>query len=418
MEAVSKSRFWPQTAIFAMNPSGPSPMLLALSPYTRRGTADPTPYDQVSVLRTIELILNLRPMTVFDFSARSLAAAFVSTPKQRSLYHGAHQLVTSLCFIWHMHQPFYKDLWTGQYKLPWTRLHALKDYAGMVRVLEEFPDVRQTFNLVPSMVSQIAEYAAGTASDPFFECAAMPAEALTEAQQTFVLRYFFQANVDKIIRRYPRYIELYDRRRGPMSIQDLRDLQILSQIAWFDEDLLAKDEELKELIRKGRDYSLADQEVMIRKQREALAAVLPVYRDFAARGQIEIATTPFYHPILPLLCDSDIAAVSHPGVTLPPRFQYPQDALTPTGTRANVHAGHAGRRRRRACGLRKDRFPTTRWPWPRAAALQWAASDNGVLSRTLEQGRRHATRPISSISGEQERTARCACCSAITTSAT
>ncbi|MBZ5635042.1 MAG: bifunctional YncE family protein/alkaline phosphatase family protein [Acidobacteriia bacterium] len=80
VEAVSKNKFWPQTAIFVMNPSGPSPMLLALSPYTRRGAADSTPYDQVSVLRTIELILNLRPMTVFDFSARSLAAAFVSTP--------------------------------------------------------------------------------------------------------------------------------------------------------------------------------------------------------------------------------------------------------------------------------------------------------------------------------------------------
>jgi hypothetical protein len=80
VEAVSKSKFWPQTAIFVMNPSAPAPMLLALSPYTRRGTADATPYDQVSVLRTIELILNLRPMTIFDFSARSLAAAFVSTP--------------------------------------------------------------------------------------------------------------------------------------------------------------------------------------------------------------------------------------------------------------------------------------------------------------------------------------------------
>jgi DNA-binding beta-propeller fold protein YncE len=80
VEAVSKSRFWPQTAIFAINLSGPNPALLALSPYTHRGAADPTPYDQVSVLRTIELILNLRPMTVFDFSARSLAAAFVSTP--------------------------------------------------------------------------------------------------------------------------------------------------------------------------------------------------------------------------------------------------------------------------------------------------------------------------------------------------
>jgi hypothetical protein len=80
VEAVSRSRFWPQTVIFAMNASGPGPMLLALSPYTHRGAADATQYDQVSVLRTIELILNLRPMTVFDFSARSLAAAFVSTP--------------------------------------------------------------------------------------------------------------------------------------------------------------------------------------------------------------------------------------------------------------------------------------------------------------------------------------------------
>ncbi len=290
--------------------------------------------------------------------------------------------MTSLCFIWHMHQPFYKDLWTGQYKLPWTRLHALKDYAGMVRILEEFPRVRQTFNLVPSMVMQIAEYAAGTASDPFFECAAMPAEALTEAQQTFVLRYFFQANLDRIIRRYPRYLELFERRREPMSIQDLRDLQVLSQIAWFDEDLLAKDQELQELIRKGRDYSLGDQERMIAKQREALAAVLPVYRDFATRGQIEIATTPFYHPILPLLCDSDIAAVPHPGVTLPRRFQYPQDALTQL---------------ERARSYMRDMLgvtPVGLWPsegsvsdealaMAAGCGFTWAASDNGVLSRTL-----------------------------------
>jgi hypothetical protein len=80
VEAVSKSKFWPQTAVFVMNSSANKPVLLALSPYTRRAAADPTPYDQVSVLRTIELILNLRPMTVFDFAARSLAAAFVSTP--------------------------------------------------------------------------------------------------------------------------------------------------------------------------------------------------------------------------------------------------------------------------------------------------------------------------------------------------
>jgi len=290
--------------------------------------------------------------------------------------------VTTLCFLWHMHQPFYKDLWTGQYKLPWTRLHALKDYAGMVRVLDEFPDVRQTFNLVPSMVAQIAEYAAGTASDPFFECATIPAESLTEAQRTFVLRYFFQANVDKIIRRFPRYLELYERRRDPMSVQDLRDLQVLSQMAWFDEDVLAKDEELQDLIRRGRNYSLRDQDLMTRKQREALSAVLPVYRDFAARGQIEISTTPFYHPILPLLCDSDIAAVSHPGITLPQKFQYPQDALVQL-ERARAYI-------RDILGV----TPVGLWPsegsvsdealaMAAGCGFTWAASDNGVLSRTL-----------------------------------
>ena len=99
-----------------------------------------------------------------------------------------------------------------------------------------------------------------------------------------------------------------------------------------------------ELVRKGRDYSLEDQAVMARKQREALGRVLPVYREFAARGQIEISTTPFYHPILPLICDSDIAAVSHPGVPLPPRFRYPEDAREQLCARAVLHEGEAGRR--------------------------------------------------------------------------
>ena len=88
----------------------------------------------------------------------------------------------------------------------------------------------------------------------------------------------------------------------------------------------ANDEEVKALIAKGRDYSLEDQKLMARKEREILAQVVPVYKEFAASGQIEISTTPFYHPILPLLCDTNIAGVSHPNVKLPPRFRYPRDA--------------------------------------------------------------------------------------------
>jgi alpha-amylase/alpha-mannosidase (GH57 family) len=285
-----------------------------------------------------------------------------------------------------MHQPFYKDLWTGEYKLPWTRLHALKDYAGMVEILAEFPRIRQTFNLVPSMVLQIDEYANGTASDPFFDCAVMPAEDFNDAQRAFVLKYFFQANVPRVINNNARYRELLERSDrfapGSFSIQDLRDLQVLNQLVWFDRDLVARDAELQELMRKGRGYSPADQALMARKQREALARVLPVYREFAARGQIEISTTPFYHPILPLVCDSQIAEVAHPGVPLPPRYRYPEDAREQL---------------QRARSYMQEKLgvaPAGLWPSEgsvsdEALALavdcgfRWAATDNGVLARTL-----------------------------------
>src|SRR5438270_1899072 len=114
-----------------------------------------------------------------------------------------------LCFLWHMHQPFYKDLVSGEYRLPWTRMHALKDYYGMARILEDFPRIRQTFNLVPSMMVQVEEYARGEARDPFLAIALKTAEALTPGEQVFILRNFFMANPARLIYRYPRYGELY-----------------------------------------------------------------------------------------------------------------------------------------------------------------------------------------------------------------
>src|SRR5215468_3711552 len=108
-----------------------------------------------------------------------------------------------LCFLWHMHQPFYKDLISGEYKLPWTRMHALKDYWGMAAVLEEFPAVRQTFNLVPSMMVQVSEYAAGVAVDPFLQVALKQAESLTEEEQRFLLRHSFYSDPQHMIFRYP-----------------------------------------------------------------------------------------------------------------------------------------------------------------------------------------------------------------------
>ena len=298
-----------------------------------------------------------------------------------------------LCFLWHMHQPFYKNLVTGEYRLPWTRMHALKDYYGMVKILEEFPSVRQTFNLVPSMMVQVEEYASGEANDPFLKLALKPSEKLTQEEQAFILKNFFMANPSRMIYRYPRYGELYTAYqaqksapggdgRGIFGAQEFRDLQVLSQVAWFDEEFHDKDPDVQALVAKGRNYSHEDQALMGRLQQVICAQVIPQYRKLAASGQIEISTTPFYHPILPLLCDSNIASISHPHVPLPPRFSYPEDArLQLEMARAYV----------------KETFgvaPVGLWPSEGSvsdAALEiaasvgfeWAGTDNGVLDRTL-----------------------------------
>ncbi len=290
-----------------------------------------------------------------------------------------------------MHQPFYKDLLSGEYQLPWTRMHALKDYYGMVKILEEFPGIRQTFNLVPSMMVQVEEYAAGTARDPFFDVAMKPAESLTPDDQALLLRQFFHANPQRMIYRYPRYGEIFDAwnaqresARGPALFgpQEYRDLQVLSQVAWFDEEYQENDAATIALIRKGRNFSVDDQAVMGLKQRELMGLVIPQYRKLAATGQIEISTTPFYHPILPLLCDSDISRVSHPHVPLPRRFQYPEDARTQL---------------ERARDYTHQLFgvaPVGLWPSEGSVSdevfaiasetgFKWSATDNGILDRTL-----------------------------------
>lgn len=297
-----------------------------------------------------------------------------------------------LCFLWHMHQPFYKDLISGEYRMPWTRLHALKDYYGMVEILHEFPEIRQTFNLVPSLAVQVEEYAEGSAIDPGLRIALKSAETLTTGEQDYLLRSYLYPNPSKIITRFPRYVELCEawrasdknvsRARRLFTHAAFRDLQVLSQLAWFDEEQFEHDPEVRELAARGRDFTHEDQALIGRKQIEFLRKVMPVYREFASRGQIEISTTPLYHPILPLICDSQIAEVSHPYVPLPPRFRYPQDAWEQLS------------RGRKYCEERFGSAPEGLWPSEGSvsdealriaadAGFRWAATDNGVLSRTL-----------------------------------
>src|SRR6266404_7482701 len=115
----------------------------------------------------------------------------------------------SVLVFWHQHQPFYKDLISGEYRLPWTRMHGLKDYFGMVAMLEEIPEARVTINLVPSLVKQIQDYAGGLARDPVMQVAFKPTEELTREERLAALNWLFQANYDHLIARYPRYKQLH-----------------------------------------------------------------------------------------------------------------------------------------------------------------------------------------------------------------
>ena len=298
-----------------------------------------------------------------------------------------------LVLLWHMHQPFYKDMVTGEYRLPWVRLHALKDYYGMVKLLDEFPHVQQNFNLVPSLVSQIQDYASGQAHDPFFDVVAKPAGELTPSDRQFALRYLFQANPVNMIGRYPRYRELWERYRatserpeGPDSYfvtRDYADLQVLSQLAWFDEYLLAEPD-IAALVQKGEDFTVDDQQLVIAKEREFLAKVLPAYAEAAKKGSIELSASPYYHPILPLLCDTNVGAESSPGLNLPTRrFRHPDDATHQIQRALDSHESLFGVR------------PQGLWPSEGSVSeetltlacrqgIKWMATDEGVLGRSLD----------------------------------
>jgi alpha-amylase/alpha-mannosidase (GH57 family) len=300
----------------------------------------------------------------------------------------------NLMILWHMHQPQYRDPSTGRYVLPWTRLHATKDYWGMVRVLEEFPSVHATFNMVPSLGMQLEEYASGKFDEPWFDAAFAPAESLTEDQKQEILLRAFQLNRERLMARWPRYIELADRVESQgversasvLGLRDWRDLQFLSQLAWMDEEYLANDVDVSRLSAKGSDYTEKDKTVLRAKQLELLARVLPEYRKSAERGQIEISATPFYHPILPLLCDSDIARISNPGTPLPvPAFRYPEDAREQLRRSREYHKRVFGQAPQ---GLWPSEGSVSNAALGIAAELgfTWAATDEGVLGRTLDIG--------------------------------
>lgn len=291
-----------------------------------------------------------------------------------------------LAIIWHQHQPVYfKDTETNTYVRPWVRVHATKDYVDMAAMVADYPNINVTFNLTPSLLRQIDDLANG-AKDLYWVYSEVPADELTDDQKQFILDRFFDTN-RRIIARFPRYQQLLELRDGGDGLatyteQDYRDLQILFNLAWTDPDWLAE-EPLASLVAKERDFSEEDKVVLFAEHLRLIQEVIPVHRDLQNSGQIEVTMTPFAHPILPLLVDTNLAQVALSDITLPAdRFTYGQDATRQVELGVELYEGFFG--------------VPPRGMWPAEGSVSqeivsmvaqngitWMASDEGVLANSL-----------------------------------
>jgi alpha-amylase/alpha-mannosidase (GH57 family) len=291
--------------------------------------------------------------------------------------------MTRVAILWHMHQPFYEDLITHEHILPWVRLHALKDYYGMVALMREFPKIKATFNLVPSLLVQLDAFARDRARDRYLELSLKPAEELNAQDIAFMVENFFHAQRARMIEPYPRYSELLAHRNGSLDVDELRDLQVWQKLAWIDPLYLDADPRIRALIARDRDFSEDDKAILRSVELEILNKVVPEYRSAAARGQIEISASPFYHPILPLLCDTDVYLTTHPDAKRPrQRFVHPEDAAAQLTRAAAYHEQLFGRK---PVGLWPSEGSVSDAMVPLVAnsGFEWMATDEQILARTL-----------------------------------
>ncbi|MEX0677042.1 MAG: glycoside hydrolase family 57 protein [Pirellulales bacterium] len=303
-----------------------------------------------------------------------------------------HEL--SVAFVWHQHQPYYADDVGGHNPMPWVRLHGTKDYWGLAMHLAEVPEVHATINLVPSLLAQILAYTDAAQQDEHLRVSRLPADGLNEAEACYVLDNFFMANPDQMIRPYARYRELYEQRGVHVdsaqralrrfTSRDLVDLQCWNNLVWFHPIAFEVHKDLAEFRQKGSHYSEDEKHWLLAKQLELLSEVIPLHRKLHQRGQVELTTTPFYHPILPLLVDKKLARAAMPAVQLPRRLEgYPEDAAEQVRRAVDYHTRHFGSP------------PAGMWPAEGSVAqavipiiaeagIEWIASDEEILSRSTE----------------------------------
>src|SRR5438309_2261847 len=291
-----------------------------------------------------------------------------------------------------MHQPYYKDDLQNTFLLPWVRLRCAKDYYRMPALLDEYPTIKQTFNLVPALVAQVQDYADARFVDVYLDLTRRPVTDLAGEERAFITRWMTESSQIRRVRQYPRYLELVRKREEAGARADLatlftdaelRDLQVWFNLSWVDPGTIAQDSRVAELVQRGRDFNEADKEPVLGLQLDQTRRVLPKYRELQQRGQAELVTSPYYHPILPLIASLDVARVARPDLAMPRRpFQHPDDAAEQLRRGIEAHT--------RVFETR----PKGMWP-PEASisddvarlaaeqGLEWMVSDEGVLARSL-----------------------------------
>jgi alpha-amylase/alpha-mannosidase (GH57 family) len=306
----------------------------------------------------------------------------------------------SVAFLWHMHQPFYRDPAQGKYILPWVRLHGIKGYTDMLEAVRRNGQVRVTFNFSPCLLKQLFDLTNGGETDLYADLSAKSPQDLEVVEKKLLLRHFFAANWDTMVLRYPRYRDLLYRRGRQVfepdleaalrrfTNQDFTDLQVWFNLTWFGWACEERYALISQLKRKGHDFSTDDKQQVLELQQQVLDRLLPEYAAAWKEGLIEISISPFYHPILPLLIDNYSARISQPQDPMPQAaFRRPAEA------REQLQRG---------LDYAQDKLgltPVGLWPSEGSVSpatcelahqvgFQWLATDEAVLLGTLGHGPR------------------------------
>lgn len=246
-----------------------------------------------------------------------------------------------LVLCWHMHQPEYRDMQSGEFKLPWTYLHVIKDYVDMVAHLEAVPSAKAVVNFAPILLEQIEDYSnqvSGylhdriTIKDPLLAALVEPSVSADPEKRLKLLRDCRKANRERQIERYPAFRKLTDMADwmeahphavNYLNAQFLSDILVWYHLVWMGETVKLNDKRVKRLIEKGSNFSLHDRIEMVEIIGDLLSKVIYRYKALARKGRIELSVTPYAHPIMPLMLDLASASEAMPGVNLPLLSHYP-----------------------------------------------------------------------------------------------